>query len=88
MVVPGFAVATEAIPGMTVRVSFIARRVDVNTVMFAQVLGKIVLVKFGIRVDFAAVFTVIHLHFVFHDVARRYTELHDARTFRNYLLSK
>ena len=59
---PGFAVATEAIPGMTVRVSFIARRVDVNTVMFAQVLGNIIYgVKFGIRADFAAVFTVIHL---------------------------
>ena len=75
MVFPGFAVATEAIPGMTVRVGL--RKTDVNTVVFAQVLANVVnfnfslnflpygretkhVMSFGIR----AVFAVIHLHSV------------------------
>ena len=49
VVLPGFAVATEAIPGMTVRVDVIGSRVDVNSVFFAQVLGKIV---YGVKFVF------------------------------------
>ena len=75
MVFPGFAVATEAIPGMTVRVGL--RKTDVKMVVFAQVLANVVnfnfslnflaygretkhVMSFGIR----AVFAVILLHSV------------------------
>ena len=75
VIFPGVAVATEAIPGMTVRVGL--RMSDVKTVVFAQVLANVEnfnfslnflaygretkhLMSFGIR----AVFAVIHLHSV------------------------
>ena len=47
VVLAGFAVATEAIPAMTVRVEIISSRADVNTVVFLHVMGKFVFrVKF------------------------------------------
>ena len=72
MVFPGFAVATEAIPGMTVRVGL--RKTDVKMVVFAQVLANVV--NFNFRSNFLpylraihvmsirAFFAVIHLHSV------------------------
>ena len=60
MVFPGFAVATEAIPGMTVRVGL--RKTDVKMVVFAQVLANVVNFNFSSRRT--QVFAVILLHSV------------------------